>query len=96
MTHGPYPAPPPGFEPITSAPSDPGKLILAVSLDRLGELYDSWTMTPYIAWWSPGGEFAGPGWAREVHGANRHITHVAHPTHWLPGLDLGYREHRRP
>lgn len=89
-TFGPYPPPPPGFEDIETAPRN-GTLILAVARSRQGELYDSSTMTPYVAWWTGGGDFSGPGWARETESWNQRGTQVAYPTHWYPGLNLGAR-----
>lgn len=87
---GPYPAPPPGFLEIADAPRD-GRLLLVVARSREGELYDSSNMTPYVAWWSPGGAFSKPSWARETESWNQRGSEVAHPTHYYPGLDLGRR-----
>jgi len=71
-----------GWRPIESAPKD-GTVFAAASTSRYGELYDSASRKPYVAWWAPGGDFSEPGWAREVFNG-RTSNHVAYPTHWMP------------
>lgn len=71
------------WQPIETAKKD-GEPFAALSLSRMGELYDSPTHRPFVAWWSEAGEYSSAGWAREVHDGNTARNHVAHPTHWMP------------